>query len=336
MALIAKRKADVKALDGKYKEKIEEGNRLLDKREYQIAKSSYESALKIKPSEIYPKTKIAEIEGLVVEMKKDTEYTSRLKKGSDYIVQKKYDEAKKAYLSALEIKPNESFPKDKLKAIDVLIVKDKRDKMLVKYKSIMTEAEGKFKIKDYESAKVLYQKASFINKTAQYPKDKVKEIDRLILLAASKGKVDANKKSKYLALIKKADADFAKSSYLSSKSYYKQALGIFSTQAYPKNKIKEIDKLLAKTKEVEIPEEIDFSNKETKKAFISSMAEKYGEGIHEESYESKSGKKVKRVIVVRKGLADEYREVKQPWGATYFFKNGQSISRSIFFKETQK
>ena len=111
---------------------------------------------------------------------------------------------------------------------------------------------------------------------------------------------------------------------------------IFSQQAYPKDKLKEIDKLLAKTKEVEIPKEIDFSNKEKKNKFISSMAKKYGEGVHEENYESKSGKKVRQIIVVKGGLADEYREVKQPWGATYFFKNGESVSRSIFFKETQK
>ncbi len=66
------------------------------------------------------------------------------------------------------------------------------------------------------------------------------------------------------------------------------------------------------------------------------MAEKYGEGVHEENYESSSGKKVRRVIVVKDGLADEYREVKQPWGATYFFKNGKTVSRSIFYNETKK
>ena len=336
LADIAKQKADAKAKEDKYKTKIAEGDRLLAKREYQIAKNAYEEASKVKPTENYPKTKIKEIDALLVEMSKDMAYTAELKKGSDYIAQKKYEEAKKAYQKALEMKPNESFPKDKLKAIDALEAKEARDKMLTKYKAVMADAAKQFEAKNYKGAKALYQKASTINKTAQYPKDKIKEIDKLILLAANKGKVDANKKNKYSALIQQADNAFSKSDYTSAKSYYSKALQIFSQQQYPKDKIKEINKLLAETKEVEIPEEIDFSNKEEKSKFISSMAQKYGEGIHEENYESKSGKKVRRIIVVKSGLADEYREVKQPWGATYFFKNGKTVSRSIFFKETQK
>ena len=334
LALIEKKKSDAKALDEKYKLKVEEGDRLFAKREYQISKAAYEEASLLKPNEAYPKTKLKELEGLMAEMSKDMEYAAALKEGSDYISQKKYDDAKLAFQAASDIKPNESFPKDKIKLIDELIAKEKKAKMLAQYKLVMADAEKKFTSKDYEASRALYQQASEINTTAQYPKDRIKEIDKLLLLAANKGKADAAKQQKYSSLIAKGDAAFAKADYTSAKINYKQALNIFSTQAYPKNKLKEIEKLTAKADD--IPEEIDFSNQAEKKKFISSMASKYGDGVHVENYESKSGKKVKRVIVVKDGLADEYREVKQPWGATYFFKNGKTVSRSIFYKETKK
>ena len=332
-ALIAKKDADAKTLDATYQTKIDEGDRLLAKREYQIAKRAYEGAIEIKPKEAYPKSKIEEINGLLAGMAKDTQYAGALKEGSDYVAQKKYSDAKLAYQAASEIKPSESFPKDKIKEIDGLIAKQKKSQKLAQYKRLMGEAEAKFNTKDYTESKTLYQSASEVNPSAQYPKDRIKEIERLLLLAANKGEAQKAKKQKYVTFIERGDMAFSSKDYPNSRASFKKALALFPEETYPKQKVRELDKLLAAEKE--IPQEINFSNEAEKKKFMSSMASKYGEGIHQENYESKSGKKVRRVIVVRDGVADEYREVKQPWGATYFFKNGKSVSRAIMFKETK-
>ena len=334
LALLNKQNADKKALEEKYKLKIEEGDRLLAKREYQISKNAFEEASTMKPDEVYPKQKIEEINGLLAGIAKETQYAAALKEGSDYVAQKKYSDAKLAYQAATEIMPNESFPKDKIKEIDALIAKNAKAKKLAEYKRLMADAETKFTAKDYATSRGLYQQASDVNPTAQYPKDKIVEIDKLLAQAANKDQAVRAKKQKYAALIQKGDANFSKEEYASAKINYKNALKVYPSEVYPKDKLRQIDKLMAKTDE--IPEEINFENDAEKKKFMSSMASKYGEGVHEEKYESKSGKKVRRIIVVKEGLADEYREVKQPWGATYFFKNGKSVSRAILFNETKK
>ena len=333
VALVEKNAADAKALDEKYNLKIAEGDRLLAKREFQISKKSYEEASELKPNESYPKGKIEEINGLLAGIATDTQYAAALKEGSDYVSQKKYDDAKLAYQAASEIKPNESFPKEKIKEIDGLVAKAEKARLLAVYKRLMADADKKMSAKDYLAARDLYQQAIENNKTAQYPKDRIKEIDKLLLAEANKDKVKAKKQQDYVALVQAGDAAFSKKSYSTAKMKYIKASELMPKQSYPKNKLKEIAKLTAPV--AEIPEEIDFNDKEAKKKFMSSMAQKYGEGIHVENYESKSGKKVKRVIVVDGGLASEYREVKQPWGATYFFKNGKTISRAIFVKETK-
>ncbi|MBN2669313.1 MAG: hypothetical protein JXR60_08790 [Bacteroidales bacterium] len=336
---IADLEADKAAKEKTYNDKIAEGDRLLAKREYQIAKSAYLEALKIKPDQKYPQDKIAEIEAQMAEMEKDRLYASKLKEGSDFVVQKEYEKAIKSYQEALVIKPNETFPQEKIKTIEGMIAEQAaKDKMMADYKQALDKANDAFDKKDYPNAKTLYESAIQINSTAQFPKDRLKQVEMFLAQMADKAnKEEADKaiKAKYDALIQKADQSFKKEEYLSAKSDYQAALKLIPQQSYPMDKIKEIDKILAKEAE-DIPSEIDFNNEEDKEKFISEMAKKYGEGIHEENYSSASGKKVRRVIVVKDGLADEYREVKQPWGATYYFKNGKSVARSIFFTETQK
>jgi hypothetical protein len=47
-------------------------------------------------------------------------------------------------------------------------------------------------------------------------------------------------------------------------------------------------------------------------------------------------RKIKRVIVNYDGVAKDYRKVKHSWGGTYFFRNGQDISKSVFRVETKE
>jgi len=292
--------------------------------------------MSLKPSESYPKQKISEIDVVLANMKKDTDYAAKLKEASDNLAQKKYEEAKKSYQKALKIKPKETYPVERIQKIDQLLANQKTQKEnLAKYKQLIAQANVAFDAKKYKEAKTLYQQSSVINTTAQYPKNKILAIDKLL---AQKKKSGDNAKSsalRYASYIQKGDVAFSKKQYSSAKSYYSNALRIKPGEKYPTDKIAEIKNLTA-PKAGSIPQEINFADKSEKQKFMSEMAKKYGEGIHEENYSSKSGKKVRRIIVVKAGLADEYREVKQPWGATYYFKNGKNISQSVFLMETKK
>lgn len=59
------------------------------------------------------------------------------------------------------------------------------------------------------------------------------------------------------------------------------------------------------------------------------LGKAYPLGITEES-EVKANRDITRVIVNRKGIADEFQRVKWHWGGVYYFKNGESTSKRIY------
>ena len=80
---------------------------------------------------------------------------------------------------------------------------------------------------------------------------------------------------------------------------------------------------------------MDFENTQARKQYLNRLAKKYPEGVTVENYDFDK-RDVKRVIVNYDGLAKEYRKVKHSWGGTYFFRNGQSISKAVFKVEIRE
>ncbi|MFH2144004.1 MAG: hypothetical protein ABIJ97_16380, partial [Bacteroidota bacterium] len=131
---------------------------------------------------------------------------------------------------------------------------------------------------------------------------------------------------------------FSKSDYKTSETYYSKAVGIFSDKQYPKDKLAEIktilDKIAAQENEKQLDEAV-FKTEEEKVKFLSELAKKYPEGATVENYDLK-GKKIKRIVVVADGIANDYREVTHDWGGVFYFKNGQNVSKQVFLVETKE
>ncbi|NMD01254.1 MAG: hypothetical protein GYA62_16250, partial [Bacteroidales bacterium] len=113
--------AQVRSNETNYNKFISQGDNLFNKQDYKNAKTAYQNASNIKPTEIYPKTKIAEIDKLLAqsqEQAKDEQYKAAVAKGDAALAKQSFDEAKTAYNQALTIKPTEQYPKTKLAEID--------------------------------------------------------------------------------------------------------------------------------------------------------------------------------------------------------------------------
>ena len=174
--------------------------------------------------------------------------------------------------------------------------------------------------------------AAKLKPAEQYPKNKLVEIDNLITIQQKNQAEQAKKDQAFQKVIDEADAFFNKKDYPSAIASYRSASGIKPEDNYPKKRIVECQELIkAQKKELE---DIDFSNKEIAEKFLSELARKYPEGITTENYDATGGKKIKRIIVNRSGVANDYREVTHNWGGVYYFKNGQSISKFLFSQET--
>jgi len=241
--------AKQKEIDEKYKAAITKGDGAFSSKDYPTARAGYTEATGIKPSEQYPKTKLAEIDKLLGDAAKQKEieekYKTAIAKGDGAFNSKDYSTARTGYTEASGIKPSEQYPKTKLAEIDKLLGAAEAEKQKEQqYKDAIAKADASFGTKDYASAKNSYTQASTIKPAEKYPKDKIAEIDKLLADLASQ-KSAAEKDKQYNDAIAKADKLFGTKDYSNSKSAYNEALGVKPSEQYPKQKIAEIDKLLA-------------------------------------------------------------------------------------------
>lgn len=262
-ALIAK-EMGAKELDDKYKAAIAKGDAALKAKTYDEAKAGYNEALGFKPAEAYPKTKLAEIDKaladlaakdkaeqdrLAKEKEMGEKYAAAITKADASLAQKDYEGAKSSYNEAAGFKPSEKYPKDKIAEINGILAKEMGAKELEKkYADAISKGDAAMGTKDYTSAKTQYTAALALKPSEQYPKDKLAEVDKeLAAIAAAKDKDAAQKalEAKYSAAITKGDKALAAKTYDAAKAAYNEALSIKSGEQYPKDKITEIDKLLA-------------------------------------------------------------------------------------------
>ncbi|MFH2144330.1 MAG: hypothetical protein ABIJ97_18025, partial [Bacteroidota bacterium] len=229
-----------------YKDAILKADGQFTRKEYNEAKSSYNTASGLKPSEQYPKDKIAAIDKILADQlaaaEKEKAYQDAIKKADGHFTNKEYNEAKASYTTASGLKPTEQYPKNKIIAIDKILADQMAAAEKEKaYQDAITKADGHFTNKEYNEAKTSYTTAGGLKPTEQYPKSKITEIDKIL----ADQMATAQKEKAYQDAITKADASFTKNLYAEAKASYSTATGLKPSEQYPKDKIAEIDKILA-------------------------------------------------------------------------------------------
>lgn len=226
-----------KGVDKKYQELITQADVAFKGRDYATAKSTYQEALKLKPTEKLPQDKIKEIDLLIAaELKKDEDYNKFLTDGNKAFDAKNYDEAIKQYEGALKIKPTESQPKE-------LIEKAKNAKL-----------EGAAKEKEFaelvKKGDDYVVKKSFSDAITSYESALAIKQDAAVKAKLDKAKLDkeafekANAADKeYLAKMDEADNAFNNSKWDEAITAYEAASKIKPLEKKPKDQI-----LLAKQK----------------------------------------------------------------------------------------
>ena len=326
-----------------YKEYLKNADQYFLQQDFQDARTAYQKALNIKPTEQYPKDKLAETDQKIHELENRRSLRERYKKiiaNADALFQaKELNDAKALYQSALGILPDEKYPKDQLvlinKMIDGKIAALSNDK---KYASLISKADQNFELKQYQVSKSIYQDALSLKPGEEYPEQQISKIDSIITIAKA---TIAALNNKYNRIIASADSAFSIKDYATAKSKYKDAIELNPKETYPKNKLNEVNKLLyiastgkqeyAIENNKEVKEE-DYSNIEE---FKNELARKYPPGLTEEVIHEK-GRVITRRIIVVDNRGDEYKFIKYNWGGKYYFKNGKPITELSWTKNTVK
>ncbi len=253
--------ADQKAKDEMYAAGIARADKLLADKNYEAAKTEYQGTLVIKPAEAYPKTKIAEIDGILDGIAKqkalNEQYTGLIAEADKLLTDKSYDASKAKYQAALAIKPDEKYPKDKIIEIDQALAEIARLKGIDdQYASAIAAADKLFLEKSWDLAKTGYLEAGKIKPAEKYPKDRIAEINKILADIAAQKALD----DKYAGIIAGADKLFAAKTYDDARKEYTNALNLKPAEQYPKDRLAEIDKIFA---DIAKQKEIDDSYKTT-------------------------------------------------------------------------
>ena len=267
--LAKKAEADkaAKELEARYKAIIVAADAAFKATNYEQAKGKYTEAIDLRAEEKYPKDQIALIDKKLEELAKKAEeeksakaieerYKAAIAAADAAFKADRFDEAKSKYNEALEAKPKEKYPVDQLAAIEKRIADlaakeeaDRKKKDLEdQYAAALAIADAAFSAQQWDEAKDGYNASLKIKASEKYPKDQLLAIDKAIAEAARKAEEDRKNKElneKYDAIIKAADELFLAKKLENAKAKYQEALTVKSSEGHPKERIAEIDAMMA-------------------------------------------------------------------------------------------
>lgn len=367
----AAKKEEIKK--GQYDKLISEADVALANNYLQEAKNLYTEASDLYPELNTPKAKLTEVEGLIVadnerkarEAKaaaelaaKKEEYNALTKEGDTFYSRAEYEKAKVKYQEAGRILPDEAYHKTKIKETEDRIVelalKD------AQYGDLIADADGALKSKFLEKAKDLYQKANQVKPTESYPKEQIEKVDEMIRLEKAaederkrkerEAQIAAREKD-YKNYITKADNAMSGGQYEIAIQAYKDASSTKPEESYPKEKLAEAEKLLARELAVAdslakllsaqerqakfdallaqlSQQEADESKR--REAFLSQLARIYPEGLTEERVDA-AEYTLFRFVYNEGGKVTVYEKKVWNWGGQFHFKNSDiPITEELF------
>jgi len=231
--------------DQEYTNLVKAADNLRDQKKYDDAIAKYNEAIKKKSSDPYPSQQIAAVNKLKEEEKNKAAQETKIKEliaaGDKAVTGSKFDEAKTKYEEALALK-QDSAVKTKLDGVNAKLAEAKaKDQAKAKYDGLISEANSLQTSGKLPEAKAKFQEAGKLDPTQTIPPAKIKEIDDLI----AKGAADKQKTDKYNAAITAAEQLQSSGKLKEAKAKYQEAGTIDPTQAVPKQKITEIDNLIA-------------------------------------------------------------------------------------------
>jgi tetratricopeptide (TPR) repeat protein len=193
-AQVEKMLADKRALTGTYENLLQEADVAISHNKYDEAISNLEQAIKLKPDENLPKTKLAEAQKLKIAW---DSYSKIISDADNLYISKDFEEAKEKYLQAESIKPADEYPKRMIEKIDIALMDiAKADRS--SYEVTIALADKLFNEQDYERAIVEYNNALRFKPEEEYAKQRITDINNALNLRKTQEQA-------YLQSIAKAD-----------------------------------------------------------------------------------------------------------------------------------
>ncbi|MBL7968722.1 MAG: hypothetical protein JNK09_17070 [Prolixibacteraceae bacterium] len=225
-----------------YNEAIKRADDSFGIKDYSVARFFYLRASDIRPKEEYPKNQVELIRKLIdsqLSANDISAYDNAISQADAAFSKQNYTIAKFYYYKALEIKSWEKYPKDRINEILALtnsLLSEKEEK---EYRDAIAKGDEAFFSKDISISRFYYNRALAIKKDENYPRIKLKDIQKLL----EQDRLD-QQSQEYQKIIDQADQAMQSENYSIARFNYNKALTMKPEEKYPKDQLKKIREAL--------------------------------------------------------------------------------------------
>ena len=238
----------------KFNTLVTQGDQALTTKMYDDAIAKYNEALVLKPGDPVVTAKLADAKKQKIDKEqtdlaakdKEAKYLKLIQEADAAFDTKSFDVAKTKYNEALNVKPGEAHPTQRLKDIEAAILKkqqelDAANKVETDYKNAMAAGQTLFTQKNWEAAKAKYTEALTYKNNDAVALAQIAVIN----LELEKQAGETKKNAEYTVAMAEAKVLFDQKKYAEAKVKYYAASSLKPTEQAPKDQIILIDKLLA-------------------------------------------------------------------------------------------
>lgn len=277
----AKKLSEQESSDGDqaYQKIIDVGNKAFDEKNYVKAKEMFNRAANFRPTDQYPKQKLAKIEEIEKEEKlaldQQNQFTKKMAEADALAKANKLEEAISAYKTAKTIKPDDLTPDQKISELQALLANkvDPAKEAKLLYDEAMTKGKNAAAGKDYNGAISHFEEALRHQPKDQAASNKIDEMRQLLDDIAKQNA--ANKELTNLTAA--ADQEFNAGKWSSAKSAYDNILTKFPSNSYAYEQSKKC--------EIKLKEEADADKERVYRNLVNSANEKFNAGNYKKAKE---------------------------------------------------
>ncbi len=280
-----------------YNAAVERGNDAFRQESFEEAKAAFMEAQQAKPEETLPREMLTQIDSIVdtrerlaaeaeaeklrlaaeaeaaekarlaaLEAEKELRYNRAVSRADSLFELKEYENSLSAYQTALQIKPEEKLPEQRVNEINELIGQLAAAQQA--YNAAVERGNDAFRQESFEEAKAAFMEAQQAKPEETLPREMLTQIDSIVdtrerlaaeaeaeklrlaaeAEAAEKARLaalEAEKELRYNRAVSRADSLFELKEYENSLSAYQTALQINEEADYPQKQIGEVNKKLA-------------------------------------------------------------------------------------------
>ncbi len=236
-------------IEEEYQAAVNKGDSLLGAKQFDESIIAFNAAIAVKPGDAFAMNKLetvqAEQKKYQLALDAQTAYDNAIREADSYLNDKKYADAKSSYQQALQAKPEQTYPANKILEINGILERIVAENTR-KYNEAIAKADTYFDASNLSEALVQYKIASSFKPEEVYPKDRIAESNSLI---EEKLRLVRNE---YTLAIADADKLYAAKIYDKAIAAYQRADKIFPEENYPEEMITKITKLIEENAIVDV------------------------------------------------------------------------------------